>query len=166
MKTFALALAGLLAFAPAAHAADPPAARGPRPDPPSLLQALMPGDVFGRRVALTFDDGPHPLYTPLVLEALKASGASATFFVCGRHALHPAAHRRRRPRARQPLLRPPAPARPRPRGHRPAAGRWSAPACAASSPSAPSETYRRPRSLSGRFVRTCGAVFLNTVSAG
>ena len=33
------------------------------------------------RVALTFDDGPDPVWTPLVLEALAAAGASATFFV-------------------------------------------------------------------------------------
>ena len=33
------------------------------------------------RVALTFDDGPDPVWTPLVLDALAAAGASATFFV-------------------------------------------------------------------------------------
>jgi peptidoglycan-N-acetylglucosamine deacetylase len=33
------------------------------------------------RVALTFDDGPDPIWTPLVLDALAAAGASATFFV-------------------------------------------------------------------------------------
>jgi peptidoglycan/xylan/chitin deacetylase (PgdA/CDA1 family) len=32
-------------------------------------------------VALTFDDGPDPLWTPLVLEALASVGARATFFV-------------------------------------------------------------------------------------
>ena len=32
-------------------------------------------------VALTFDDGPDPAWTPLVLDALDAAGASATFFV-------------------------------------------------------------------------------------
>lgn len=34
-------------------------------------------------VALTFDDGPHPRGTPLVLEALREAGAVATFFVVG-----------------------------------------------------------------------------------
>ena len=34
-------------------------------------------------VALTFDDGPHPEGTPLVLEALAAAGARATFFLVG-----------------------------------------------------------------------------------
>jgi peptidoglycan/xylan/chitin deacetylase (PgdA/CDA1 family) len=32
-------------------------------------------------VALTFDDGPHPEGTPAVLEALRAAGARATFFL-------------------------------------------------------------------------------------
>jgi peptidoglycan-N-acetylglucosamine deacetylase len=33
------------------------------------------------KVALTFDDGPHPVWTPRVLEALEEAGARATFFV-------------------------------------------------------------------------------------
>jgi peptidoglycan/xylan/chitin deacetylase (PgdA/CDA1 family) len=32
-------------------------------------------------VALTFDDGPDPVWTPLVLDALSSVGAPATFFV-------------------------------------------------------------------------------------
>jgi len=32
-------------------------------------------------VALTFDDGPDPVWTPLVLDALASASASATFFV-------------------------------------------------------------------------------------
>jgi peptidoglycan/xylan/chitin deacetylase (PgdA/CDA1 family) len=32
-------------------------------------------------VALSFDDGPDPIWTPLVLEALASVGARATFFV-------------------------------------------------------------------------------------
>jgi peptidoglycan/xylan/chitin deacetylase (PgdA/CDA1 family) len=39
--------------------------------------------VAGRGVALTFDDGPDPVYTPLVLDALARAGATATFFVVG-----------------------------------------------------------------------------------
>lgn len=34
-------------------------------------------------VALTFDDGPHPQGTPLVLEVLREAGAAATFFLAG-----------------------------------------------------------------------------------
>jgi peptidoglycan/xylan/chitin deacetylase (PgdA/CDA1 family) len=35
------------------------------------------------QVALTFDDGPHPLTTPLLLAALKRANVKATFFVVG-----------------------------------------------------------------------------------
>jgi peptidoglycan/xylan/chitin deacetylase (PgdA/CDA1 family) len=34
-------------------------------------------------VALTFDDGPDPISTPLVLDALEANGVQATFFLLG-----------------------------------------------------------------------------------
>ncbi|HVR64780.1 MAG TPA: polysaccharide deacetylase family protein [Polyangia bacterium] len=45
------------------------------------------GDRAGApRVALTFDDGPHPEATPRVLDALARSGVRATFFVIGQHA--------------------------------------------------------------------------------
>lgn len=40
--------------------------------------------------ALTFDDGPDPVATPALLEALRRSGAHATFFLEGRRAVrHP-----------------------------------------------------------------------------
>jgi len=39
-----------------------------------------------RAVALTFDDGPNPDATPLLLDALASRGVKATFFVLGRHA--------------------------------------------------------------------------------
>jgi peptidoglycan-N-acetylglucosamine deacetylase len=61
-----------------------------------LIQALAPvvpglATRFGitRRqegsggVAITFDDGPHPQGTPLVLEILREAGAPATFFLAG-----------------------------------------------------------------------------------
>jgi peptidoglycan-N-acetylglucosamine deacetylase len=38
-----------------------------------------------RRVALTFDDGPHPEWTPRVLAALEAEDVPATFFCLGRN---------------------------------------------------------------------------------
>lgn len=37
-------------------------------------------------VALTFDDGPDPEYTPQILDVLKKYHAKATFFVIGAHA--------------------------------------------------------------------------------
>ncbi|MCB5912241.1 polysaccharide deacetylase family protein [Streptomyces pinistramenti] len=36
-----------------------------------------------REIALTFDDGPDPRYTPEVLRVLRRHGAQATFFVVG-----------------------------------------------------------------------------------
>ena len=41
-------------------------------------------------MALTFDDGPHPVYTEQLLDGLKERGVKVTFFVTGEHAeLHP-----------------------------------------------------------------------------
>lgn len=40
----------------------------------------------GRRLALTFDDGPNPAQTPRLLELLDRHGAKATFFLIGRWA--------------------------------------------------------------------------------
>jgi peptidoglycan/xylan/chitin deacetylase (PgdA/CDA1 family) len=51
----------------------------PRPATPSVdcsIQACL---------ALTFDDGPNPAITPLVLDALERHHARATFFVLGNH---------------------------------------------------------------------------------
>ncbi|MCM1144887.1 MAG: polysaccharide deacetylase family protein [Blautia sp.] len=43
-----------------------------------------------KKIALTFDDGPHPQYTGQLLDGLKERGVCATFFVTGEHAaLHP-----------------------------------------------------------------------------
>lgn len=39
-----------------------------------------------KRIALTFDDGPHPVYTPRLLDGLKKRGVKATFFVVGENA--------------------------------------------------------------------------------
>jgi peptidoglycan/xylan/chitin deacetylase (PgdA/CDA1 family) len=41
-------------------------------------------DTNERIVALTFDDGPHPIVTPRVLDLLRARNVRATFFVIGR----------------------------------------------------------------------------------
>ena len=37
-------------------------------------------------IALTFDDGPHPIYTEQILDILATFDAQATFFVLGEHA--------------------------------------------------------------------------------
>lgn len=36
-----------------------------------------------KRIAITFDDGPHRLYTPKLLDGLKERGIHATFFLVG-----------------------------------------------------------------------------------
>lgn len=36
-----------------------------------------------KKVALTFDDGPHPVYTPEMLDLLKEKNIKATFFLLG-----------------------------------------------------------------------------------
>ena len=42
--------------------------------------------VEGPKIALTFDDGPDPLYTEQLLDGLKKRGAKASFFVMGKQA--------------------------------------------------------------------------------
>lgn len=42
------------------------------------------GDTSSGKVALTFDDGPDPRYTPRCLEILKAHQVHAAFFLVGR----------------------------------------------------------------------------------
>lgn len=37
------------------------------------------------KIAITFDDGPHPKETPKILDILKKYDAKATFFVVGKH---------------------------------------------------------------------------------
>lgn len=59
--------------------------------PPRLFRALFPGGHFrltggGRRVFLTFDDGPIPAVTPWVLDILDRFGVKATFFMVGDNA--------------------------------------------------------------------------------
>jgi len=47
---------------------------------------LWRGNPRRREIALTFDDGPSPLATPLLLAILHRYGVPATFFVIGEHA--------------------------------------------------------------------------------
>ena len=50
------------------------------------LGSVWRGPRAGRKVALTFDDGPDPEQTPRVLDLLAAHGAKATFFLIGERA--------------------------------------------------------------------------------
>lgn len=47
---------------------------------------FMHGDTQRRWIALTFDDGPHPQYTPRLLSILREHRVRATFFVVGKMA--------------------------------------------------------------------------------
>ena len=49
------------------------------------IVGIEKSDVL-KKIALTFDDGPHPIYTPELLEGLKERGVVATFFVTGANA--------------------------------------------------------------------------------
>ena len=44
------------------------------------------GVMSTKKIALTFDDGPHPIYTPMLLDGLKERGIHATFFLLGQPA--------------------------------------------------------------------------------
>ena len=37
-----------------------------------------------KRIALTFDDGPHPVYTPMLLDGLKKRDVKVSFFSVGK----------------------------------------------------------------------------------
>lgn len=52
-------------------------------------------DTKDKILYLTFDDGPHPVATPFVLDQLKKYNAKATFFCIGKNVLaEPAIYRR------------------------------------------------------------------------
>jgi peptidoglycan/xylan/chitin deacetylase (PgdA/CDA1 family) len=54
-----------------------------------ILRRLLPGMVWSgrnpRQVALSFDDGPHSVFTPLLLDRLTELGIPASFFMLGKH---------------------------------------------------------------------------------
>jgi peptidoglycan-N-acetylglucosamine deacetylase len=57
----------------------------------TVFERLAPNVTFRIRthcplVALSFDDGPHPIFTPQVLEILQRYDAKATFFLIGERA--------------------------------------------------------------------------------
>jgi len=53
----------------------------------ALLGSAADGRVAGPKlIALTFDDGPYPVDTPMLLAVLRAAHAPATFFLIGRDA--------------------------------------------------------------------------------
>lgn len=67
-------------------------AGGKRQDIPApASQEVSAGKIAGeedvaKKIALTFDDGPHPRYTEQLLDGLKERNVVATFFVTGENA--------------------------------------------------------------------------------
>jgi peptidoglycan/xylan/chitin deacetylase (PgdA/CDA1 family) len=47
--------------------------------------AILRGPADGKRIALTFDDGPCSGYTEQILDILRHHDVKATFFVCGQN---------------------------------------------------------------------------------
>jgi peptidoglycan/xylan/chitin deacetylase (PgdA/CDA1 family) len=110
----AIVLACTLAVVLAGPRADPPGERSaaasqnassqadggePRPLAAPVLDAdgvqRRLGNASGPLIALTFDDGPDPRWTPAVLELLRQHRIRATFCLVGRHvAQHPELVRR------------------------------------------------------------------------
>src|SRR5262249_12625058 len=57
-----------------------------------LLERLTPKIVYRTRtdrklVALSFDDGPHPVFTPQILDILQNHNTRATFLIMGQRSL-------------------------------------------------------------------------------
>ena len=53
----------------------------------SAIESDTRNDIMStKKIALTFDDGPHPTYTPMLLDGLKERGIHATFFLLGQSA--------------------------------------------------------------------------------
>jgi peptidoglycan/xylan/chitin deacetylase (PgdA/CDA1 family) len=54
-----------------------------------ILKQLFPTVLFNimdESIHLTFDDGPHPIATPIILQELKRCNILATFFILGQNA--------------------------------------------------------------------------------
>lgn len=48
------------------------------------VETMASVDKIEKKVAITFDDGPNPDYTVMLLEGLKERGVPATFFLLGK----------------------------------------------------------------------------------
>ncbi len=70
----------------AVAASQQPSDVAPSSPPPSVTHPAH-GAAGEPVVYLTFDDGPHPTWTPQVLDVLARHGATATFFVLGQNVL-------------------------------------------------------------------------------
>ena len=55
------------------------------PEPETPYTTVRTIDPSKPMVALTFDDGPHAVYTDMILDILEENGAVATFFEVGKN---------------------------------------------------------------------------------
>lgn len=62
---------------------DSKAATSSREEYEKTGNVIWEGNTEEKIVAITFDDGPHPDYTPQILDILAKYNAKATFFVAG-----------------------------------------------------------------------------------
>jgi peptidoglycan-N-acetylglucosamine deacetylase len=96
-RLLAVAIFSLMAFCLGIVAASELATRQPPIAEPTTTPSVAPSDtpqkasysscrVDGPYIAMTFDDGPHPVLTPRLLDMLKARGIKATFFLIGQNA--------------------------------------------------------------------------------
>jgi peptidoglycan/xylan/chitin deacetylase (PgdA/CDA1 family) len=96
-RLFRVAIFLLMAFCLGIVAASELATGQPALSEPTPTPSAAPSDapqkasysscrVFGPYIAMTFDDGPHPILTPRLLDMLKARGIRATFFLIGQNA--------------------------------------------------------------------------------
>jgi peptidoglycan/xylan/chitin deacetylase (PgdA/CDA1 family) len=65
------------------HPGDAAATTCPRPKLLRRRELVYGQDPVNKLVAITFDDGPHPTWTPRVLDILRRYHVKATFFVLG-----------------------------------------------------------------------------------
>ena len=56
------------------------------PNSPFFGRVITAVPARDAQLALTFDDGPNPVATPAILDALAQRDAKASFFILGRHA--------------------------------------------------------------------------------
>ena len=90
---FALTIFSLMAFCyeivgASQMATGQPSMAEPTPTPSVAVSKASYSlcQVDGPYIAMTFDDGPHPVLTPRLLDMLKARGIRATFFLIGQNA--------------------------------------------------------------------------------
>ena len=77
------ALAGMAVVSLSA-ARTPRTALAAQQAPAQVTESAAASSATIAYVYLTFDDGPHPTYTPQVLDVLRRNGIRATFFQIGR----------------------------------------------------------------------------------